>query len=66
MLFAGWNWSEATVHRKQAAEYRAKKAALDTREHALAEDHDWWFLCRPLHYLPGRGRQSDFGGGRCA
>jgi hypothetical protein len=38
MLSAGWNWSEATVHRKQAAEYRAKKAALDTREHALAED----------------------------
>jgi hypothetical protein len=26
------------VHRKQAAEYRAKQAALDTREHALAED----------------------------
>jgi hypothetical protein len=38
LLLAGWNWSQATANRKQAAEYRAKKAALDTREHALSED----------------------------
>jgi hypothetical protein len=29
LLFAGWNWSQATAHRKQAAEYRSKKAAPD-------------------------------------
>ena len=38
MLLAGWNWSQATADRKQAAEYRAKKAALDTREQALSEE----------------------------
>ena len=38
LLLSGWNWSQATAHRKQAAEYRAKNAALDTRERALAEN----------------------------
>jgi hypothetical protein len=38
VLLAGWNWSQATAHRKQAAEYRAKEADLGTREHALSQD----------------------------
>jgi hypothetical protein len=38
LLLAGWNWSQAIAERKQAAEYRAKKAVLDTREQALSEE----------------------------
>jgi len=37
LLLTGWNWSQATAHRNQAAEYRSRKAALDTREHARLE-----------------------------
>ena len=40
LLLAGWNWSQATAERKQAAEYRAKEAALETREQALSEEQD--------------------------
>ena len=38
LLFASGNWSQAAAHRKQAAEYRSKKAALDAREHPLPDD----------------------------
>jgi hypothetical protein len=38
LLLSGWNWSQASAHRKQAADYRARQAALGTREHALPEE----------------------------
>jgi hypothetical protein len=35
LLCAGWNWSQATTHRKRAAAYRAKEAAYQAKDAAL-------------------------------